>query len=111
MEIHWKLAVMVQPEANGFTDVVRVVHWECVAKAAPVQVRLYGAIDLPPPADPESYVDLDAISEADETDRRAIILSWAEMLQPGFATATEAAARARLHHRQAQTGQQMLTLI
>ncbi|MCA0871222.1 hypothetical protein LCL97_10310 [Seohaeicola saemankumensis] len=111
METDWKLNATVLPEVNGFADVVQVVHWECFASEGDTLARLYGAVDLPPPTDPETYVDLSAIQEASGESRRAIILGWAEQLQPGFVAATEAAAMARLQERLAQSAPAQVTLL
>lgn len=114
-ETYWKLNATVLAEANGFTDVVNAVHWECFARETEGEntgeVRLYGAIDLPLPVAADSYIDLSAIRGADEDQRRAIILGWASMLQPGFVESTEAVALQRLQAQSASPDPQVLTLI
>ncbi len=111
METYWKLNVEVVPEANGFVNVVSVVHWECFARQGDQQVRLYGAIDLPPPVESQSYVDLTTIQGTDEDGRRTIVLGWADFLRPGFVKATEIAVRERLQALLEKPALRTLTLI
>ncbi len=101
IETQWKLTADVQDTYTGnggskFVNVVRTIHWQCIALDGENMARIYGSMSLPLPTDTATYIDLTKIAGADEATRKATILGWAEMLKPGFVATAEAEVTASL---------------
>ncbi len=96
----WKLHSenLAELEVEGVTlqDVIRVIHWRCIATDGENSAEIYGSHQIPAPTSPAGYIPIDSIKEMDPEPRRATILGWAEMIDPGFVAAAESAAAARL---------------
>jgi len=101
MQISWTVNVEIAPELNGFANVVTRVFWACVARSEDGAHRLTGVEDIPAPVDPTSYIDISDLKAKPRDQRRAEVLSWAEILKPGFIASTEAATTAALDQRTA----------
>jgi len=88
--------------AMTFADVIRVVHWTFTATDGDEIETESGSVEIPLPTSVKNYTDLDAIAALPEVERRATVLSWAEMIQPGLVPAVEARVVARLSARLAE---------
>lgn len=113
---HWKLKADIIPQhvaADGtvFSNVVQTVHWQCFATSGSAQARAYGSVVLAMPENPASYIDLNDLTGADEAARRATVLGWAEMVWPGFVTATAARVAAKLTAEMAEPTIQTQTIL
>lgn len=69
-----------------FPDTVKEVYWllEAVDNATGAKVQIEGREVLPPPTDPETFIDLSVLLDKTEEERRGTVLGWAEMIAPGF---------------------------
>lgn len=115
--IEWKIEAetidsYTDAGGNEYSDVVTVVHHRCIASDGADSVEIIGAHKVPRPVSPETFIDLSlVIGIQDLVARRAIILGWADMVDPGFVLATEAAAAARLVAKQSDPDRTFVTVI
>ena len=97
-DLTWSLRAEIQASLSipvgTFENVVRAVHWSltCQDSETGKSVRIYGLQKVPSPTSAANYIDLSEIQGLSEDDRRAIILAWAEMVEPGFVAQVEANA-------------------
>jgi len=103
IETTWKLSVeTVSPVTVGedvYTDVVTQVNWTCIAFDGPDSESISGAKTIPMPTSPETYIPLDDIFTLEDEAKRATVLGWAEIIEPGFVAAREADVIAKLSAR------------
>ncbi len=90
----WKLNAKVlesytSEAGDTFENVIEQIHWRCEVSEGDQIKDVYGSLSLPKPTNVETYVDISAISAASDDDKKAMILGWAEILEPGFKQATE----------------------
>lgn len=115
--IEWKIEAetidaYTDGSGNEYSDVVTVVHHRCIASEGADSVEIPGSHSVPRPVSPETFIDLSlVIGNPDLAARRAIILGWADMVDPGFVLATEAAAAARLVAKQSAPDKTFVTVI
>lgn len=98
---YWKLKAdvddqYIDADGNEYANVLREVHWRCFASDGESEMSVYGSKSLPLPTNPKTYIDLSMITDQPDEQRRATILGWAEMVDPGFVEATEAKVTAAL---------------
>lgn len=98
---NWKLdakvaATYTSENGDEFANVIEEVHWRCIGSEGEITKDTYGSVSLPKPTNAATYVDLNAISEAEPAQRQVIILGWANALKPNFKEDTEAKVAAMI---------------
>ncbi len=115
IETTWDLDVdTVSPVAVGetvYVDVVTNVHWTCHAFEGHLTASVSGQHKVPMPTSPETYVDLSAIKVLDDDTRRATVIGWAEMIDPGFVDRTEASVVALIEAKKAKPVVERVTIL
>lgn len=116
IETYWKLkadvdAQHIDENGNEYANVLRIVRWRCFAHDGENEISVYGSKNLPLPTNPETYIDLTEITGKSEDERRAIILGWAEMIDPGFVAEKEALAINQLKSKVEAPQSQTLTIL
>lgn len=81
---------------DGFSDVVNVVHWVCVASDGPFSASAYGTVGLPAPGTP--FTSFDALTPE-------MVLGWTEgALGDKYVTEMKANLAAQIESEKAPKG-------
>lgn len=96
VDIEWSLRAHIVPRYGEYTDVVRLVYWTCTATEGVHVAKASGIETIPWPVSEVTFIDLSQIMQATREEKRALILGWAEILQPGFVSSVENGVRRKL---------------